>query len=158
MKYCTKCVMPDTRPGISFDNLGVCSACQAYENRKYIDFDKRYEELIQLCNKYRNMNGPNGYDCMIAVSGGKDSHSQVYLMKEVLGMNPLLVTVEDNFPMTAAGMHNLKNISETFGCDLISMKPNIKAQKVIMKKTFEKYGKPTYFVDRYIYTYPIHMA
>jgi N-acetyl sugar amidotransferase len=150
--------MPDTRPGISFNANGVCSACQAYENRKNIDFAKRYEELEQLSNKYRNMNGPNGYDCMIAVSGGKDSHSQVYLMKEVLGMNPLLVTVEDNFPMTNAGMHNLKNISEAFGCDLISMKPNIRAQKFIMKQTFEKYGKPTYFVDRYIYTYPLHMA
>jgi N-acetyl sugar amidotransferase len=68
------------------------------------------------------------------------------------------VTVEDNFPLTDAGIHNLKNISEEFGCDLISMKPNIKAQKVIMRKSFEKYGKPTYFVDRYIYTYPLHMA
>ena len=104
------------------------------------------------------MNGANGYDCMIAVSGGKDSHFQVYIMKEVMGMNPLLVTVEDNFPMTRAGMHNLKNISEAFGCDIISMKPNIKAQKVIMRYTFENYGKPTYFIDRYIYTYPLYMA
>ena len=104
------------------------------------------------------MNGPNGYDCMIAVSGGKDSHFQVYILKEVMGMNPLLVSAEDNFPMTEAGKHNIKNISEAFGCDLISMKPNIKAQKAIMRYTFEKYGKPTYFVDRYIYTYPLYMA
>lgn len=158
MKYCKKCVMPDTRPGISFNSAGICSACQAYDNRKNIDYESRFEELKTLCDKYRNINGPNGYDCMIAVSGGKDSHSQVFLMKEVLKMNPLLVTVEDNFPMTNAGMHNLKNISEVFGCDLISMKPNIRAQKIIMRKTFEKYGKPTYFVDRYIYTYPLHMA
>jgi N-acetyl sugar amidotransferase len=95
---------------------------------------------------------------MIAVSGGKDSHFQTHVMKEKMGMNPLLVTVEDNFPMTAAGAHNLKNISEEFGCDVVSMKPNIKAQKVIMRNTFEKYGKPTYFIDRYIYTYPLHMA
>ena len=60
--------------------------------------------------------------------------------------------------MTNAGLHNLKNISEEFGCDIISMKPNINAQKIIMRKTFEEYGKPTYFVDRYIYTYPLHMA
>lgn len=158
MKYCTKCVMPDTRPGISFNEQGVCSACQAYENRKNVDYNKRFEELKALCDKYRGSNGPNGYDCMIAVSGGKDSHFQTYLFKEVLKMNPLLVTVEDNFPMTEAGAHNLKNISEAFGCDIISMKPNIKAQKLSMKYTFEKYGKPTYFVDRYIYTYPLHMA
>jgi len=143
MKYCKKCVMPDTRPGISFNEEGVCSACLNYENRKNIDYKKRWEEFKLLCDKYRRMNGANGYDCMIAVSGGKDSHFQVYIMKEVMGMNPLLVTVEDNFPMTRAGMHNLKNI---------------KAQKVIMRYTFENYGKPTYFIDRYIYTYPLYMA
>lgn len=150
--------MPDTRPGITFNENGICAACQSYENRKNVDYDKRFEELKVLCDNYRGFNGPNGYDCMIAVSGGKDSHFQVYLFKEVLGMNPLLVTVEDNFPMTDAGIHNIKNISEAFGCDVIGMKPNIKAQKTAMKYTFEKYGKPTYFVDRYIYTYPLHMA
>lgn len=158
MRFCTKCVMPDTRPGIKFDNDGVCSGCQTFEKRKEIDFNKRFEELKVLCDKYRGMNGQYGYDCMVAVSGGKDSHFQVYIMKELMGMNPILVSVEDNFPMTEAGKHNIKNISEAFGCDIISMKPNIKAQKEIMKYTFEKYGKPTYFLDRYIYTYPLHMA
>lgn len=61
-------------------------------------------------------------------------------MKEVMNMYPLLVSVEDNFPMTEAGMHNIKNISEAFGCDIISMKPNIKAQKKIMRYTFENMG------------------
>ncbi|MGJ0308738.1 N-acetyl sugar amidotransferase [Aliarcobacter cryaerophilus] len=158
MKYCKRCVMPNTRPGITFNDRGVCAACQSYENRKNVDYDKRWSELKLLCDKYRGMNGPNGYDCMIAVSGGKDSHFQTYIMKEKMGMNPLLVSVEDNFPMTKAGVHNLKNISEVFGCDLISMKPNINAQKKISRYTFEKYGRPTYFVERYIYTYPLHMA
>lgn len=108
MKYCTKCVMPDTRPGITFDENGVCSACQSYEHRKEVNYDDRFKELEQLCDKYRGMNGPDGYDCMIAVSGGKDSHFQVHLMKNIMKMNPLLVSVEDNFPMTEAGKHNLK--------------------------------------------------
>lgn len=158
MKYCTRCVMPDTRPGITFNEEGVCSACQSYEHRKTVDWNARWKEFEQLCNKYRGMNGPDGYDCIIAVSGGKDSHFQVYLMKEVMHMNPLLVSAEDNFKMTEAGKHNIRNISEAFGCDLITMKPNISAQKKIMRYTFEKYGKPTYFIDRYIYTYPLHMA
>lgn len=158
MKYCTKCVMPDTRPGINFDTQGVCTGCQTFEKRKEINFDSRFKELKKLCDKYRGMNGKGGYDCMVAVSGGKDSHFQVYVMKELMGMNPLLVSVEDNLPMTEAGRHNIKNISEAFGCDIISMKPNIKAQKKIMRYTFEHHGKPTYFLDRYIYTYPLHMA
>jgi len=79
-------------------------------------------------------------------------------MKEKMGMNPLLVTVEDNFPMTEAGRHNLQNISEAFGCDIISLKPNIRAQKAVTRTTFERYGKPTWYIDRLIYTYPLHMA
>ena len=149
MNYCKKCVMPSTRPGITFNKEGVCSACQAYD-RVNTSYEARYEEFEKLCDKYRGMNGENGYDCMIAVSGGKDSHFQTHVMKEKMGMKPLLVTVEDNFPLTNAGAHNLRNISEAFSCDLISMKPNIQAQKKIMRNTFEEYGKPTYFIDRYI--------
>lgn len=157
MRYCVKCVMPDTRPGISFDSEGVCSACRAYESRGQVDWDERWHELELLCDKYRGMNG-DGYDCAIAVSGGKDSHFQVDLFKNRLGMNPILFSVEDNFPMTEAGRHNLKNISEEFGCNIISIKPDIRTQKKVMRYTFEKYGKPTWFIDRLIYTFPLHMA
>ena len=157
MRFCKKCVMPDTRPGIKFNEDGICSACVAHENKKKIDYQERFSELERLCDKYRGMNG-DGYDCAIAVSGGKDSHYQVHVMKELLHMNPILFSVEDNFPMTEAGKHNLKNISEEFGCHIISLKPDIKTQKHLMRKTFEKYGKPTWFIDRLIYTYPLHMA
>lgn len=103
------------------------------------------------------MNG-DGYDCAVAVSGGKDSHYQVHLMKEVMRMNPILFSVEDNFTMTEAGKHNLRNISEEFGCSIVSLKPDIKTQKKLMRHTFEKYGKPTWYIDRLIYTYPMIMA
>lgn len=157
MRYCTKCVMPDTRPGISFNKEGICSACQSYENRKKVDWSKRFSELEKICDKYRGMNG-EFYDCAVAVSGGKDSHYQVYIMKEVMKMNPILFSIEDNFKMTEAGKHNLRNISEEFGCNIISCKPDIKAQKKLMRYTFETYGKPTWFIDRLIYTFPMIMA
>jgi len=149
--------MPDSRPGITFDGNGICSACQAFEKRKFINWEARWKEFEQLCEKYRGING-DSYDCAIAVSGGKDSHFQVHLMKNVMHMNPLLFSVEDNFPMTEAGKHNLKNISEEFGCSIISMKPDIKTQKKLMRYMFEKYGKPTWYIDRLIYTYPLIMA
>lgn len=158
MRHCVSCTMPDTRPGISFDRDGVCSACTNYVARANVDWSGRFEELAQLCDKYRGSNGPGGYDCAVAVSGGKDSHFQVYTLKERMGMNPILFSVEDNFPLTNAGVHNLKNISEEFGCTIISCKPNIKAQKKLMRGLFEDYGKPTWFIDRLIYTFPLHMA
>lgn len=158
MRYCKKCLMPDTRPGITFNEEGVCCACINHARKKEIDWNARYKELEKLCDKYRGCNGPGAYDCMIAVSGGKDSHYQVHVMKELMGMNPLLVSVEDNFTMTEAGKSNIRNISEAFGCQIISLKPDIKTQKTLMRKTFEKYGKPTWFIDRLIYTFPLYMA
>jgi len=157
MRYCKRCVMPDTRPGISFNEKGICSACQAYERRKEIDWEKRWKEFEALCDKYRGINGSD-YDCAIAVSGGKDSHYQVHLMKNVMHMNPILFSVEDNFPMTEAGKHNLRNLSEEFGCNIISLKPDRSVQKKLMRYMFETYGKPTWYIDRLIYTYPLMMA
>lgn len=157
MIYCKRCVMPNTRPGITFDSNGICSACQAYERRKSINWEERWKEFEEICDKYRGMNGDEP-DCAIAVSGGKDSHYQVYLMKNVMHMNPILFSVEDNFPMTQAGMHNIKNISEEFGCSIVSLKPNVQAQKKLMRYMFEAYGKPTWYIDRLIYTYPLIMA
>ena len=157
MKFCTNCIMPDTRPGITFNEKGVCIACQNNERKKNMDWNARMEELKLLCDKYRRK-AAGHYDCIIAVSGGKDSHYQVHIMKEVMNMNPLLITVEDFFTMTEAGKHNLQNISEAFGCNMISFKPNRRAAKVISRYMFEKYGRPLWYVDRLLYTVPLYYA
>lgn len=157
MKFCTKCIMPDTRPGITFNNEGVCIACQNHVKKKLVDWAARYHELEVLCNKYRRKE-LGKYDCIIAVSGGKDSHYQVYVMKELMHMNPLLITVEDFFTMTEAGRFNQQNISESFGCNLIAFKPDRKAAKVITRYMFEQYGRPLWYVDRLLYTVPLYYA
>ena len=61
MKYCTKCLMTDTRPGLIFDNTGVCAACINYEKQKTTDWNKRLQELKDLCDHHRGCNG-NGPD------------------------------------------------------------------------------------------------
>ena len=157
MKFCTRCIMPDTRPHITFDGRGICVACQNNERKKLTDWNARFEELKDLCDKYRRKE-PGKYDCIIAVSGGKDSHYQVHVMKEVMNMNPLLITVEDVFTMTEAGKHNIQNISEAFGCNMISFKPNRRVAKVITRYMFEKYGRPLWYIDRLLYTVPLYYA
>ncbi len=157
MKFCKKCLMPNTRPGISFDNDGICIACRNEEKKNNIDWENRFNELKILCDKYRRKQ-EGVYDCIIAVSGGKDSHYQVYIMKELMNMNPLLITVEDFFTMTEAGKHNQNNINEVFGCNLISFKPNRKAGKIISRYMFEKYGRPLWYIDRLLYTVPLYYA
>lgn len=66
------------------------------------------------------------FECAIPVSGGKESHYQVYLMKEFLKMNPILFTIEEKFPMTEVVRYNVKNISKKFGCQLNSLKSDRK--------------------------------
>ena len=156
MRYCKKCVMPDTRPGIEFDAEGVCYACRVAEQRKSIDWDKRFKELEQLCDKYRGTNG-NYYDCIIAVSGGKDSHYQTYVMKELMHMNPLLVNVS-NFSWTKTGLHNFNNINEAFGCDVISLHLNRKMAKKFLWKALVKMGSPTWYWDKAVYVFPIRIG
>lgn len=97
MRYCKKCTMPDTRPG-SPSTRRAFAAPAATTSRKNVDWDARFKEFEAYCDKYRGMNGPGGYDCAVAVSGGKDSHFQVWMLKEVMHMNPILFSVEDNFP------------------------------------------------------------
>jgi len=148
--------MPDTRPGITFNEKGICSACVNYGKKKVIDWDSRLEKLKNLCDKHRGCND-SSYDCAIAVSGGKDSHVQVYIMKELMKMNPLLLTV-NNFSWTETGRKNMKNISEAFGCDIISLTPNLRASKIISKKALIKLGSPTWHIDAAIYAFPYRMA
>ena len=125
MKFCKKCVMPDTRPGIKFDEEGVCYPCRHYENRVNIDWDKRWEELEKLADKYRGSNG-DYYDCINTVSAGKDSYYQTYILKEKLGLNPLLVTV-NNFSWTKTGLHNWNNLLNESGVDahIMSLNPQV---------------------------------
>ena len=156
MKRCKNCLMADTKPGLVLDSDGVCQACRHYEIRQTIDYKKRFEELKKLTSRFKRDDGH--YDCLIAISSGKDSHFQVYVMKELLGMNPLLITVRDPFTKTEAGKHNLKNICETFGCDMISLDLNPDLVRSMVRIAFEEFGSPTWPIDRAIYVFPIKMA
>jgi len=156
MQYCKKCLMPDTRPGSIFNEEGVCQACINYEKRKMINWDERLEELRKLCDKYRRLDGY--YDCVIPVSGGKDSHRLVYEMKVKMDMNPLLITVGDPFTKTEAGSKNYRNLGETFSCDHIKFDLSIDLFRRVTKIAFEETGNALKFVEAAIYTVPLKIA
>jgi N-acetyl sugar amidotransferase len=156
MKYCVKCVMPDTRPHTIFSEDGVCQACINYEKKKTVNWTKRWNELRNLCNKYRRKDGY--YDCVIPVSGGKDSHFLTYTMKEKMDMNPLLICVADPFTKTAAGKNNLYNLGETFGCDIIEFNLSVDLFRRVTKIGFEELGEPLRFIEAAIYTVPNKFA
>jgi len=155
MRYCKKCLMPDTRPGIKFDKNGVCYPCLNAKKKKKIDWAKRYEELVQLCTKHRRNDG--GYDCIIPVSGGKDSWYQVYMMKREMQMNPLLVNVS-NYSWTDTGKQNFFNMLKAFQCNIESLIISPEIARKMTRRAFERLGSPTWYFDRCIYTWPLQVA
>ena len=131
MNY-AKCTMPDTRPGVTSDEDGRAQRVPPLRRAARMwTGDGALEGVRGLrAMSTAAANGPGGYDCAVAVSGGKDSHFQVWMLKEVTRMNPILFSVEDNFPMTEAGMHSPERTSARSSvCTIISCKPDIKAQK-----------------------------
>jgi len=148
--------MPDTRPGSIFDKDGICQACRNYETRQKVGWNQRLKKLEAFCDKYRRSDGY--YDCIIPVSGGKDSHFITYVMKEKMGMNPLLICVADPFTHTAVGTHNLRNLGETFNCDIITFNVSIDLFRRVTRIGFEKLGEPLRFIEAAIYTVPFNYA
>jgi N-acetyl sugar amidotransferase len=120
LTYCRRCVMPSTKPDLHLDEEGVCNACRSYEKRKDVDWDSRREELAVILERYRSKDGTN-WDCIIPVSGGKDSTFQVVQMLQ-LGMNPLCVTAT-TCDLTEIGRKNIENIKK-LGVDYVEMSPN----------------------------------
>ena len=96
LNYCVNCLFPETKPDLSFNETGLCSACIAAEKKdKGIDWKSMKFEFDKIIENYRK--DSVGYDCLIPVSGGKDSTYQAYFMKEVYGMNPLCVCFETTY-------------------------------------------------------------
>src|SRR3954447_23749096 len=94
--YCTNCVYPSAAAAAAmYDADGVCSGCRVDAFKQRIDWDDRREELAELLEEYRSKDGSN-YDCLIPVSGGKDSHYQTYVICKEFGLRPLLVTYHGN--------------------------------------------------------------
>jgi len=155
MEICKNCLMPNTRPDTQFTD-GVCQACINYESRKNIDWKNRLEELKSICDKHRSKDG--SWDCLLPVSGGKDSYAMVYWLKEIMGMNPLLVTVGDPFTKTKAGLENYRNIGEVFNCDQILYNVSHDLSKRLIKVGFEEFLDPLRFIEQVLNTIPFKIA
>ncbi len=138
MRYCTKCVMPDTRPGLTFNDKGVCSACEgAMEKKEKIDWKARKKELKEIFDRFRSPDGTY-YDCIVPVSGGKDSIYQVHMVKNVFKMNPLCITFRTD-ARTKIGEHNIQALRE-IGVDHIDFTPDPKGIRKLRLKTFREVG------------------
>ncbi len=138
MKYCTKCLQPDTRPNISFTSDGLCPACNYFSKLKDVDWQERYDILIDLIDKYAKKERI-GHNCIIGVSGGKDSTRQALWIRDKLKLNPLLVCI--SYPpeqVTERGVDNLSNLIE-LGFDVRTIAPAPETWKKLMALSFSKF-------------------
>lgn len=157
VKYCKKCVVPSASAvPVEFDEEGVCSACKVSKQKFEIDWEKRGKQLGRLLEQYRSKDKSN-YDCIIAVSGGKDSYFQIHTIKNVYGMNPLLVTYNGN-NWTKVGYENLHNMREAFSCDHIFVTPSIDVIKRMNRLCFRMMGDMNWHAHCGIFTVPYRVA
>lgn len=154
MNYCKNCVMPDTKPNLKLNDEGICNACESYNERTEIDWEKRKEELIKIINKYKSQDGSN-YDCVVPVSGGKDSTYQVIRMLQ-LGMNPLCVT-STTCDLTDIGRKNIENL-KSLGVDYLEFTANPIVRKKMNRIGLTQVGDISWPEHVGIFTLPIQVA
>ncbi len=155
MQYCKNCVMPTTRPGLHFDEYGVCSACRWVEEKENIDFSSRAEQFQEVANWARShARGP--WHCVVGVSGGKDSIWQAHMIRDHFGLNPLLVqyVASDG---TELGRKNAESLVCN-GFTLHSMQPNPQVARKLAKKSFIEFGNLDKYSEFSLYTAPFRAA
>jgi N-acetyl sugar amidotransferase len=139
MRYCLRCLYPENHPlGLIFDEEGVCSGCRVHEEKDELDWTAREHKLKKILNGYKNFS-KNNYDCIIPITGGRDSYFIVHMIKNVYGLNPLLVNYNKHYN-TEIGIRNLAYLRTIFDCDILTMTVDPNIVKNITRATLRKIG------------------
>lgn len=158
MIYCKRCLYPINHPyGLVLDKQGVCAGCRVHEEKDTLDWRKRFAKLEDIVNTNAQKMGKKGFDCIIPVTGGGDSYFIVHTVKNVLGMNPLLVNYNSHYN-TRVGIRNLSNLATVFDCDVITSTASPTLLKKVTRYTMQKYGSMYWQALAGYQTFPVQMA
>jgi N-acetyl sugar amidotransferase len=138
---------------VHLDEEQVCSGCRTKDEQKSIDWQSRKKLFQALCDEYRR---PDTYDCLIPVSGGKDSFWQIHTVKQY-GMNPLLVTYNENNE-TEVGKRNIQRMKDKFGCDYFNFTPSVRVLKSMNRVGLRKMGDCDMHAHMGINSVPVQLA
>ncbi len=152
IRYCTKCLLPETKPDLWFDDAGVCAACITFDARSEVDWSERLESLNEIVERYRSA---SRWDCIVPVSGGKDSTWQVLQMVQ-LGLNPLCVTAT-TCHLSEIGRRNISNI-QNLGVDHIQFSPNPRVRASLNRIGLRYVGDISWAEHVGIFTIPVQAA
>ncbi|OAN52765.1 hypothetical protein A6A04_15825 [Paramagnetospirillum marisnigri] len=159
MRYCTRCILPDSRPGITLDESGVCSACRGHDRKLTgIDWDARQAGFQRLVDEARAQAARDrvGYDCVVPISGGKDSWYQVIRCQEH-GLKVLGITWKTP-GRTEVGRRNLDALIERLGIDHVDYSINPSVERRFMTAAFERKGATAIPMHMAIFAIPIRLA
>jgi imidazoleglycerol phosphate synthase cyclase subunit len=160
VRWCTRCVYPSISAApMEFDQQGVCMGCRMAEVKEAIapaEWGRRKELLRGILDKYRCKDGSR-YDCVIPVSGGKDSYFQTHLIKNEFGLNPLLVTYNGNNYLDC-GWRNVHRMKEVFGVDHVFYSPGVELLKKLNRLGFLVMGDMNWHAHVGITTLPVRVA
>jgi N-acetyl sugar amidotransferase len=158
MEYCKRCLYPTNHPyGMILDDEGVCAGCRVHEEKDQIDWNKRFKLLEQIVYESSKRSKGRGFDCIVPISGGGDSYFIVHTVKNVLGMNPLLVHYNAEYN-TKVGIRNLANLATVFDCDVVTSTLSPALLKLITRHTLRKYGSMYWHVLAGNLTFPVQVA
>ena len=139
IKICKDCIQPDTRPNVYFNEEGICGACLWEKEKKTIDWNSREKELQEIADSAKQ-NTTSNYDCVVGVSGGKDSTFQAITARDRFGLRCLLVNYQPE-NITPIGEKNIENI-KNLGFDVVTIRPNPKVMKKLIRYDFFKNLNP----------------
>tara|TARA_B110000027_G_C16122417_1_gene304114 strand:- start:10761 stop:11888 length:1128 start_codon:yes stop_codon:yes gene_type:complete len=156
LNYCRRCCMPESNAFQAFDEFGICNACRSSEQKMRIDWDAREKELAKIFKKAKK-NSKNNYDCVVPISGGKDSAFQLHILVKKYKLTPLAVTFSHNW-FTKTGEYNLKNILERLEVDHMMYTPNRGLINKLAKKSLKMIGDSCWHCHAGVWSYPYHVA
>jgi hypothetical protein len=128
---CVKCILPETYPGINLDESGICNLCHSHSGEK--SQRRNLDELFALCGKIKSDSTGSSYDCIVALSGGKDSTYCLKMMVERFSMRCLAITIDNGF-LSPAVPKNVRTICDALGVDHLQFRP----PSPFMKKVYQK--------------------
>lgn len=156
IQYCTRCCVPQTMEGVQFDELGICTACRSSEEKMHIDWRAREFQLREILEKAKSKSGTN-YDCILPISGGKDSFFQAHVLVKVYGMKPLAVTFSHNW-FSETGFYNLQRCLEVFNLDHLQFTPARGLVNKLAKKSLSAIGDACWHCHAGVGSFPLQVA
>ena len=154
--YCSRCCMPSTTEGVDFDEMGICKACRSSEEKMRIDWRARRLELEELLATVKANSGDN-YDCMVPISGGKDSAFQLHVLTREFGIKPLAVTFSHNW-YSKKGWENLWNVLERLDVDHIMYTPKRSLVNRLARKSLPAIGDSCWHCHAGVLAFPLQVA